>query len=710
MLSQKAESNIQSVLDQSEEERNRVRHLSAIGKWKEAEPDPARAARFRLKNIIKTKRNGAETQIGSLDWLDINFFIEGNLIQRAVGYVKVLADHVSKTGSGFMISPFLFMTNNHVISDQNEARGTTIVFNKQTDEFGASLPITEFRLDPDKFFITSKQEDFDFTIVALGPKIRGEFEISELGYFRLSDAPDKHVIGMNVNIIQHPLDLPKKVTFRNNLLTFRTDNSLLYESDTETCSSGSPVCNDDWDLIAIHHWGQPYLAKRENPDSELPEFVNEGIRISSIYKELSKQVDGLAGSQKDLLVEALSYAKTQPQVVKKVPGKRPISNDTEALKKELHKTKMDSDNQILKYDTMQNNNNELKLTIPIEVTIRVGNHSMAAPAAKKGANEITGADFFAEANKIDTDYSNRSGYDEDFIPGFKIPLPSVKKEADIAPLKNTESHPAKGILNYEHFAIIINKKRKCAFFSATNIDGETYKRVNRDTGEVTSRKDLNKEEGEVWYNDERIESEYHLNQDLFSNWSNFFDRGHLTRRTDPSWGTKKIALRADADTFHFTNCSMQHFRFNQTARYWQGVERYVLENGFLKADSKNRLIVFQGPVYDDRRDLWADDFQIPSKYFKIAIWNSKDKGLQAVGLMVDQSKLLSEERRFLGKPKSLPSVDVSQWRVRIKDIEEATGLDFGDVVKEADTIAEDTQPNVGEALVKIPITSWEDLL
>lgn len=718
MLSKDAIDNFKALLEVSASARNEVRDFNRKGKWREAEPDAERKGLFTLKEEIKKTQNGAESQIGdTLDWLDVSFFTEGDIVKRAVAYVTVISDRFTKTGSGFMISNTLFMTNNHVILNEEEAKLTTVTFNKENDTNGRPLATSAFRLDPDKFFLRSQQEELDYSIIAIGPKVFGELDIEECGYFVLSDAPDKHVIGMNVNIIQHPLDLPKKVTFRKNLLTFRSDDSLLYETDTATGSSGSPICNDDWDLVAIHHWGEPYLAKRENPDSDLPNYVNEGIRISSIYKQLSLKLETLPVEKKGILLEALSFAKLQPSMFKKALSKGPPINSV-AVERNESSSKADSatknDATTLNKILMTNSNNEIKLTIPLEITIKIGNYGLNSIATSTDEAQTKEAlQISAEANKIDTDYSNRSGYDANFIMGFEIPLPEVKNATDIAPLKHAQPNAASGVLNYEHFAIVLNKNYRAAFFSATNIDGETYKSVNRTTGVVTPRKGMNQEEGEVWYNDDRIDGKYHLNQAFFSDWSHLFDRGHLTRRTDPSWGTKKVALRADADTFHFSNCSIQHFRFNQTIPYWQGVERYVLENGFLKAGIENRLIVFQGPIYNSEIDLWADDFQIPSKFFKIAIWNSSVKGLQAVGLIVDQSTLLAEQRKALGQPKPVANVNVSQWRVPIADIEEATGLDFSKTVRDADTISQTAQPHVGgeaETKIKIPIRSMEDLL
>src|SRR5262249_27194397 len=145
---------------------------------------------------------------------------------------------------------------------------------------------------------------------------------------------------------------------------------------------------------------------------------------------------------------------------------------------------------------------------------------------------------------------------------------------------------------------------------------------------------------------------------------------------------------------HFTNCSPQHFRFNESAKYWQGVERYVLENGVIAANTGKRLCVLQGPIWDSKLDLWADDVQIPSSFWKIVVWRGADK-LKAVGLVVDQRALLSEARKSLGAPKDLPSVNVTHWRVKIDEIEKRTGLDFGKNVRDADTIGQLAQPLVG---------------
>lgn len=150
-------------------------------------------------------------------------------------------------------------------------------------------------------------DTLDYALIAIGQRNAGSATIEEFGFCVLSDTPDRHVIGMNVNIIEHPRGWPKMIAVRNNPLTYRTDRTLLYETDTDEGSSGSAVFNDEWDLVALHHWGQPYLEKRDDRGQDIPVNVNEGIRISAIYRDLKARLTSLSGRQQEMLAEALAY-------------------------------------------------------------------------------------------------------------------------------------------------------------------------------------------------------------------------------------------------------------------------------------------------------------------------------------------------------------------------------------------------------------------
>jgi endonuclease G, mitochondrial len=693
-------------VDETVGDRARVRKLVNDRRWREAEPDRTRAAMFAARTASIMQTPGEEAIVGDTNDLQAAWFLPaGATAREAVAYVESNNAGVWEAGSGFMISPDLFITNQHVIRDEAAARTTQITFSRETDDAGRPEPTTVFSLDPDRFARFSKAEELDYAIIAVGAKMSGAQSLAEFGYCVLSDHPDKHVLGMNVNIIQHPNAFPKMITVRNNLLTARTDRTLLYETDTLKGSSGSPVMNDAWEVVALHHYGEPFLEKTDDQGRSIPINVNEGVRISAIYRDLEAKLRQLSPAQQALLRATLDYSKQIPVGGggRRLSPPHPSVNRAEALPLTTKETTM--------ADSVDPQ--ELRIVIPIEVSIRVGGTtSIAAAGPSAGVARELGAvaetpktlKSAAEKLSIDRDYSNRNGYDPKFIPTLMLPLPTPvgKLVNQLAALRPGEVNAASGELKYEHFSIKMNKNKRIALFTATNIDGKTFLNVDRVSGEVTDGG-----EGETWYADPRISASFFLDQTFYSDWSNLFDRGHLTRRMDPDWGSKEEAERANADTYHFTNCSPQHFRFNESAKYWQGAEQYVLENGAIAEDSMNRICVFQGPIFDDKIDLWSDDVQIPSSFFKVIVWKGSN-GARSVGLVVDQLELLSEQRKGGIKPKPAAFVNVNQWRLGIKAIETRTSLNFGDVVRDADTIKEEKQPTVGEAIVIIK--SMDDLL
>lgn len=689
-----------------------VKSKVASGNWRDAEPDPSRLRAYLARRRKGTVPRGAEAVQGpSDDFQRSAFLVEGAEVRRAIGLVEVNDPRSSTQGSGFLISPRLFITNHHVIRDMMAARAASVTFDRESDKFLRPLPISTYLFDPDAFFVTSPEQELDYTLLALGARVTGIVEPGELGYLPLAGGEDRHAIGMPLNIIQHPNGFPKMIAVRNNLLTYRGETTLLYDTDTEVGSSGAPVFNDEWDVVALHHYGTPFRALGD--DSATPEQANEGIRVSAIVAHLKSQAARLGEPQRKLLAEALALGEVRDvdagHLLRITPPRRLLVAESAALGTSSS-TFDPSPSPNLENVMVSDLRGSVRITVPLEISVRIGTGEEPAlaaatatlPAPRLAVRRTTAA---AEARKLDREYGNRAGFDETFIPGVRVPLPEVgaSLKSDVAPLRATEEKAKLGILLYEHFSVVLSRSKRIALLTATNVDGATYLKVDRDTGQVSGA------EGETWYKDPRTSDAFYLGQDFYSSWSHYFDRGHLTRRTDPTWGDAATAERANADTFHFTNCSPQHFRFNQTARYWQGLERYVLENGVLSGDDQRmRICVLQGPIFDDAADYWCDDVQIPSAYWKVVIWKAPS-GLKSVGLVADQSQLMNETRRFVGTPTDKPSVDVSQWRVAITTIEKRTNLSFGQAVRDADSIAQAAQPAVGAEAAPLRLKSLDDI-
>lgn len=619
-------------ISNSRSARRRVRADVDSGRWRNAEADPTRAAAFEAR---LERRTGPEEAIwGENDFQPAAFLTEGSTVRRAVARVLVQSDSATKSGSGFLVSSELFLTNQHVLDDADAAQSAIVIFDDELDENGRPKAQSKYRLAPERFFEASPENQLDFALVALGDRIEGNASVEELGFCALSSAPDRHRIGMPVNIIQHPNALPKIIAIRNNLLVHRDETHLQYETDTETGSSGAPVFNDQWEVVALHHYGAPSTPAKGSGTRN----VNEGIRISAIYDHLRSRLPELKSEplRQELLRRAFS-AWTLPPVTTRQLERRP-----------------------------------------------------AAPAPrllKSGA----------EALRLDTHYENRNGFNGDHVPGITVDLRRITSRVQdlIAPLHEKSAGTAVGELRYENFSVILNKARRFALLTATNIDGESYVKIDRKTGKRAEPP----AEGETWYSDSRVSASYVVVQDFYTEWSHLFDRGHLTRREDPNWGDN--AERANRDTFHFTNCTPQHWKFNQSKSFWQGIERYVLEKGILATSRKNPLTVLQGPVFDEN-DEWADEVQVPSAFWKIVVWKGKG-GLKAVALLANQTKLLNIVRG--SEPLSDGDSDVQHFQISIATVEKRTGLDLASIRK-YDTFGS-TLPRPGE--VGSLITKFQDI-
>ncbi|MFJ1567897.1 trypsin-like serine peptidase [Streptomyces erythrochromogenes] len=73
------------------------------------------------------------------------------------------------------------------------------------------------------------------------------------GSLPLKEAQGKAVIGELVSIIQHPNGEPKQLALRDDQIVDVLDDFVHYSADTARGSSGAPVFNDQWEVVALHH-------------------------------------------------------------------------------------------------------------------------------------------------------------------------------------------------------------------------------------------------------------------------------------------------------------------------------------------------------------------------------------------------------------------------------------------------------------------------
>jgi endonuclease G, mitochondrial len=356
---------------------------------------------------------------GTNDLLGVNYLERGLKASRSVCRIQV-RDEGGRTlgfGTGFLISPDLLLTNNHVLTSEAYAKRSLADFNFEDDLDCIPKDTKTYRLDPQRFFYTN--EELDFTAVAVNKQATDGTPLSDFGFLQMIPESGKALLKECVSIIQHPDGSPKQVTVRENEVVDLPDSCIHYLTDTKPGSSGSPVFNDQWQVVALHHAG---VKKKDNAgnvlsihndapwdpntmtEDEIAWVANEGIRISSICNEIQTKIGTIPIDRQKLASDAFSATLPEPE---------------------------------------------------------------AAPCPDEEIVLETASPEW---------YENSVGYDPSFL-GQDVPLPKIAEELteDTVPLERGEGTE----LKYTHFSIIMSKSRRLAFFTATNIDGNNFVNVTR---------------------------------------------------------------------------------------------------------------------------------------------------------------------------------------------------------------------------------------
>jgi endonuclease G len=251
-----------------------------------------------------------ERAIGDNDSVYSNFCEFIMLAKRKVGRIVVKEGNTNVAyATGFMVSDRLLLTNWHVFNSKDDVGDSVVEFFYELDVLGNPTAPAIFRLNSDDFF--HSEEKLDYCLVAVDSNdIAKKSSLSEIGYHYLDPTLGK--LGEEgkekLNIIHHPEGDYKQLSIRENTFTKILENTIWYKTDTAPGSSGSPVFNDQWQVVALHHMGVPsmsadgkqYLDKDKNPiplvngqidTAKIDWIANEGIRNS--FCGLRKPLRGL---------------------------------------------------------------------------------------------------------------------------------------------------------------------------------------------------------------------------------------------------------------------------------------------------------------------------------------------------------------------------------------------------------------------------------
>lgn len=248
----------------------------------EIEFDVKEAAYEKLDQL--SEDSGYEKILGTEAFRSVKWFRK--CMHRASAVAQVEDAVGNAVGTAFVVrggdlkpelgDELLLLTNAHVISKDlwvsRALRPEKAVLKFELWPDGDS---PEFKVDA---LWSSEPEHLDATLVRPTPALENVPHVPIARTLPLTDGQQR------AYIIGHPQGRKLSFSIHDNYLLDHDDRLLHYRSPTEPGNSGSPVLNEEWDLIGLHHRGLRNMPKLHGKEGTYP--ANEGIWIQAIVQAL----------------------------------------------------------------------------------------------------------------------------------------------------------------------------------------------------------------------------------------------------------------------------------------------------------------------------------------------------------------------------------------------------------------------------------------
>ncbi|MFQ4140265.1 S-layer homology domain-containing protein [Nodosilinea sp. PGN35] len=224
-------------------------------------------------------------------------------------------------GTGFLVGGTHLMTNHHVIADPEEALECVAQFNYVRDSTGLLQQSVDYTFAPSMLFVTNAALDYSLVQLEAGQFTRqagyvfgwlqlvgdesnvapglSADQVKQLNALEPNGAKSQHsaqkvkpILGDRVLLVQHPKGQEKQLVQNDNRVLDYDKNGLLdnfvrYTTGSDYGSSGSPVFNINWDLVALHHAAiaEAETLPQENTFSKGDETLRKDTMPNSISDE-----------------------------------------------------------------------------------------------------------------------------------------------------------------------------------------------------------------------------------------------------------------------------------------------------------------------------------------------------------------------------------------------------------------------------------------
>jgi endonuclease G, mitochondrial len=201
------------------------------------------------------------------DTLPVSFLLRGAAASKSVAKILVHRHFDGRPsfrsgdepevalGTGWLITPSLIMTNHHVVSARapREPAVTPADFDLQGENTEVQFDFVGGGESVQRTRTTgcvASDPELDYALLRIPPGAvdRPALTLRTAPLTRSKDSKLRE----RVNVLQHPDGKPMRLGFRNNFVVMGSDDRLSYLTDTAGGSSGSPICDDEWFVAALH--------------------------------------------------------------------------------------------------------------------------------------------------------------------------------------------------------------------------------------------------------------------------------------------------------------------------------------------------------------------------------------------------------------------------------------------------------------------------